>query len=412
MAGVGADVGAGVATVGGGVGASSRVVLALTMLSCGVSQGFGRFTWALLLPAVQRDVLGSYALAGLLGTANVGSYLVGAAVVSSLSGRLEPAHMIRLGMVGSASGLVVLASAPGFAVLLLGMLLTGFGGAFCWIPAPGLAGSVVEPERRGLAIGTVGSGIGSSIVIASLLTNAVHGVAGDDAWRPVWIIEAAVAVVAAGACWRWLRPASTGPAGSSASLGALKQVPGWLGVTLAYAAYGLAYVIFISYVVAALEEDAGFTPSHASNVFTLLGVALTFGGVLSGRVSDRIGRRAALIIAYVAMAACAVVVLSGAEPWAAASALVFGLTMSGIPTVIAAHFGDHLDPRAFAAAFGAVTVFFGLTQLTGPQLGGWLADQTGSFTVSFLLAAAAAALGAVACTTLPKVRKTKGSVLP
>jgi MFS family permease len=80
--------------------------------------------------------------------------------------------------------------------------------------------------------------------------------------------------------------------------------------------------------------------------------------------------------------------------------------MSGAPAVLAAHLADSLEPRRFAAAFGAVTLVFGLAQLVGPQLGGWIADGTGSFTPAFLVAAAAALGAAVASATLPGRRAT------
>jgi MFS family permease len=70
--------------------------------------------------------------------------------------------------------------------------------------------------------------------------------------------------------------------------------------------------------------------------------------------------------------------------------------------VLAAHLADWLDPRRFAAAFGAVTLVFGLAQLVGPQLGGWIADRTGSFSTAFLVAAAAALGAAFASATLPR----------
>ncbi|MCU1659644.1 MAG: putative arabinose efflux permease, family [Pseudonocardiales bacterium] len=62
----------------------------------------------------------------------------------------------------------------------------------------------------------------------------------------------------------------------------------------------------------------------------------------------------------VGLTAAIVLVQVGAEPWALISALVFGLAMSGPSAVPAAHLADPLEPRRFAAAFGAVTLVFGL----------------------------------------------------
>jgi MFS family permease len=105
---------------------------------------------------------------------------------------------------------------------------------------------------------------------------------------------------------------------------------------------------------------------------------------------------------YLGMTAATLLVPVGAEPWAVFSAIVFGLAMSGAPAVLAAHLADWLDPRRFAAAFGAVTLVFGLAQLVGPQLAGWIADRTGSLSPAFLVASAAALGAACASATLPR----------
>ncbi len=162
-----------------------------------------------------------------------------------------------------------------------------------------------------------------------------------------------------------------------------------------YAAYGLAYSIYTSYLVTALEADAGFSTGRAATTYTLVGLALVGGGVLLGPASDRWGRGRCLVGGYAAMAAAILLVPLGTLPLAAVSAVVFGLTMSGLPAVIAAHLSDVLTPREFAGAFGRCTLAFGVAQLCGPPLGGVLAETTGSFTLSFLVAGAVAALGAV-----------------
>ncbi|GAC1332921.1 MAG: YbfB/YjiJ family MFS transporter [Mycobacteriales bacterium] len=376
-------------------------MLLLSMLAVGVAQGFGRFSYALVLPALNRDVLHSYALAGLLATANVGAYLAGTALVSLAATRYDPAVLMRGGIAASAAGLVVLAAAPGIAVLAVGMVLTGLGGAFVWVPAPGLAGSVVAPARRGTAVGVAGAGIGVGVVFASQLAAVVHHVVGPQAWREVWAVEAGIALLVLVAVLRWLNPPATERAVGRVRVSALREVPGWVGLTLGYATYGLSMAIFMNYVVAALAGDSGFSLAHASTIFAVVGVVLVPAGVLLGRLSDRVGRRPTLVLGYLLMAGGALLVPVGAEPAAAIAAVVFALAMGGVPTVIAAHVGDHLSTQAFGAAFGTLTLFFGVAQVIGPQLGGALAERTGSFTLSFLVAAVVVALGAGSSLLVP-----------
>jgi MFS family permease len=377
-----------------------RVLLPVLVVAAAVAQGFGRFGYALLLPAVNADLVHSYAGAGLLGTLNLTAYLAGTLLVSLTAERLAPATSVRLGLLLTTAGLSVLAVAPSVLVLVAGMVLAGFGGAMIWVPAPGIAGSAVAVSRRGLAIGLAGSGVGVGVMASSGLTALVHAVAGPAAWRPVWGIEAGLSALVAAAAARWLHP-RVAPVSGPVRISTLRAVPGWIGSMLSYGGYGLAIAIYMTFLVAALEHDSGFAAVHASVVFALVGVCITAGGVLLGRLSDRVGRRAAMTGAYVGMTAAILLVPIGAEPWAALSALLFGLAMSGAPAVLAAHLADFLDPRRFAAAFGAVTLVFGAAQLVGPQLGGWIADRAGSFLTAFLVAAGAALGAAVASATLP-----------
>ena len=373
-----------------------RYLVLLVALASGVAQAFGRFSYALLLPAINSDLLGSYAVAGLVATANVAAYLLGTVAVSAISRAVAPADLIRVGLAVTSAGLLVLWQAGGAAALAVGLALTGIGGAFIWVPAPGLAGSVVRPSRRGAAIGVSGSGIGGGIVFASALAAALQSRAGDASWRAVYLVEAVLAVLVLLLCLLFLRPAAHRLDTAEVRTGALRRVPGWVGLVGGYAAYGLAYSIYTSYLVTALEDDAGFSHSHAAAVYTLVGGALVGGGVLLGPVSDRWGRGRTLVAGYLVMAAAILLVLVGTEPAASVSAVAFGLMMSGLPAVIAAHLSDHLTPREFAGAFGRCTLAFGVAQLCGPPLGGVLAEATGTFAVPFVVAAAVALLGATA----------------
>ena len=361
-------------------------MVTIVIVACAVAQGFGRFTFALLLPAVKRELLGSFGLAGFIGTMNVGAYLIGTAAVSIVSVRVAPAKVMTAGLALSSTGLLVLSVAHGPGVLVAGMVLTGLGGASIYLPSPGVLASVFAPERRGWAIGLAAIGIGGGIVVTSQLTNLVRWVTGDDsAWRPVWRIEGGVGLLTLVAAARWLRIAPVA-VGAPPRLSALRHVPRWWALTAGYVAYGLAYILVMSFVVAMLEQQAHFGHAHASATFALIGVAVLGGGLLLGRASDVWGRRRVLVVAYVTGGVASASVLVGREPWVAMSVFVFGLAFAGSVTIIGAYIGDHAPPHELGPAFAAVTLGFGIAQAIGPQLGGWLIDRYGSFDAVFWLA--------------------------
>ena len=127
-----------------------------------------------------------------------------------------------------------------------------------------------------------------------------------------------------------------------------------------------------------------------------MGWASLLCGVIWGTVSDRIGRRVALIIVYLLhTAAFALFALMPGPVGFTVSALLFGVSAWSIPAIMAAACGDVLGPRLAPAALGFITLFFGLGQAVAPGVAGALADAAGSFTPAYLIAAGVAFAGSL-----------------
>jgi MFS family permease len=389
---------------------SAVLVLVLVMAGACVAQAFGRFTYGVVLPAVRDDMLGSNRAAGLLGTVNVGAYLVGTIVVSAVSSRFALVTLIRIGLCLSTGGLLLASVAHNGWVLAAALVSTGLGGAAIWIPSPRVAAASLPPERRGLAAGLVGMGIGAGIVFAGRLSDAMRHGHGDESWRNVYRVEGLIGVVVLVAAFAFLRHAeqpSTGAAVARSGFGGfsvLRRIHGWLPLTAAYAAYGFMYLLVFAFLVTRLEDDAGFSADSASAMFSLVGVAAIFGGILLGPLSDRIGRRVTLVAAFVAFGASTLAILPGHQPWVAVGSVGVGLAFSGLPAVIAAYVVDATDATTYGPSYSAATLAFGVAQMAAPQVGGLVADWLGSFTVVFLTSAVIAAAGAVLSSRLPHAR--------
>jgi MFS family permease len=404
-------------------GWTALAVLVLVGAAACVAQAFGRFTYGVVLPAVRDDLLGgSNVAAGLLGTANVAAYLVGTMAVATISTRVSLLRLIQLGLVLSTTGLLMASVAGTGAVLGLALVVMGLGGAAIWIPSPGVASTALSPARRGLATGLVGAGLGSGIVFAGRLAEALRRGADDDEWwRQLYRIEGLIGVGVLVATALFLRravasrrdplePGTSAPRRATYGLGgfgALRRVHGWAALTAAYATYGFMYLLVVAFLVARLEDDAGFRPGEASAMFSLVGLAAVFGGVLLGPLSDRIGRRSTLVGAFLVFAVATLAILSGRQPWVLLGAIGIGLMFSGLPTVIAAYVVDATDAATYGPAYAAATLAFGVAQAVSPQIGGIIADVAGSFTPVFLLSAAFAVLGAACSSRLPAASRTR-----
>ncbi len=261
--------------------------MALAASAAAVGHGFGRLSYPFVLPAMVDGEVGSYARAGLLGMANLAAYLTGVLVVIARSGRVSLAGFLRVGLLGVTAGLACLALAPTYGGLLVGMVLVGGFNAAVWVPASALVSSATT-RHRGLASGALGVGYGLAVVAAGGLTRAVQSSLGPGTWRPVWGVLAGLSVVVLAAVALTLRPVPVPPRPAT-RLGrdALARLPGAGALVTTYACFALGYVVYASYLVAALEDDAGFPSGTAAAVYAVTGLTSVAGGLLIGRLSDR-----------------------------------------------------------------------------------------------------------------------------
>lgn len=382
-------------------GAAAVVLMALV---AALAQSFGRFTYGVLLPAVRDDLGLSNTVAGSLATVNMAAYLVGSLIVAAASSRFRLLSVMRVGMVIAIIGQALATISPGPVVLGLGLFAQGLGGALTWIPAPVITADAIAPERRGLAVGFLGAGMGLGVVFAGQLSGFVRSTMGDSSWRTVYFVQliigaALVAVVLLAIGHRQDRLSSrTGLGG----FGALRRVPGWVPLVSAFFVFGLLYLLVISFLTTRLEDDSGWTSGQASLAFTLVGVAMIFGGPLFIALSERIGARSTLAMSFGGWAVVTTLILPG---WLAPTlglSVAVGLLFASMPSVLTAYVVNNTGTDDYGPAFAAVTFSFGIAQMISPQLGGFIADAAGSFTPVFLLSASLAVVGMFASFGLPR----------
>ncbi len=73
-----------------------------------------------------------------------------------------------------------------------------------------------------------------------------------------------------------------------------------------------------------------------------------------------------------------------------------------VPVLMAAAVGDAVGGQLAPAAFGLITLIFGVAQTIGPFLAGKIKDTTGTFTYAFMLCTGLAIAGALFSLTLKR----------
>lgn len=381
--------------------ALAAATVATVMAAAAVAQGFGRFTFGVVLPDVREDLFdGSNALGGFVGTANTFAYLIGALAAGSLAARLSPVGSIRIGLTLSVSGLALAAFAPNPALLTVAMIAMGLGGAAIWIPSPGLTAAVMAPERRGLAAGLTGSGVGLGIVFSGQLNGWVHGRGGT--WRDVYTVHTVIGLITVAAVLALLRNrGGRSPAGGFGGFAVLSKVDGWRQLTGCYFIYGFGYLLVMAFLTARLQDDNGFSQARASAMYALAGATTIVGGVIIGRISDSVGRRRTLIVSFPLWALAVAVIMTGNNTAVIVGVVMIGLLFAGVPSTIAAYLVDRTDETTYGPSYAAATFAFGLAQVCSPQVGGLLADWQNSFTIVFVVSAISMCVGTAFAWALP-----------
>jgi MFS family permease len=381
--------------------------------------GLGRFALGMLLPAMGTALDLSYARMGLIGTGNFVGYMVAVAAAGYAAQRMGARTTIALGLCLVGITMVLVGRSEDFSQILILYILTGIGSGLSNVPLMGLVSHWFYKNARGKAAGIMLSGNGIAILCAGLYIPWVNNQFGVNGWRLGWISMGGavlgVAVLAATLLRNFPQDKNTTPAGqkepaehtASPSTPAPAGRPKWIMAHLGiiYALFGSTYVVYATFIVTALVDEYGFSEQAAGNFWATVGALSIFSGPLFGWFSDRSGRRKGLLLVY-SLFTIAYGLVGFRLPviWLYLSIALFGIAVWSVPTMMAAAVGDYLGPAKAARAFGFVTLFFGMGQIFGPALAGFLADATGTFRIAFVMCGGATMTGALLACFLPRPR--------
>lgn len=123
------------------------------------------------------------------------------------------------------------------------------------------------------------------------------------------------------------------------------------------------------------------------------------GAPLWGRLSDRIGRRPALLLSLAGSALAFLWMAAARDIWTLGAARLLGGIMAGNIAIAFAYVGDVTDPASRPRAMGLLGAAFGLGFIFGPAIGGLVAGTsptTADFARVALVAAGVTAAGLLA----------------
>jgi MFS family permease len=344
------------------------------------------------------------------------SQLVGGAsapFVGALVDRLGPRRLVLLG--GSILALGLLGSAYLHAlwqlIVLYGILMTI--GANCLglvVFVPMLSRRFVN--NRGMAISVVQSANGFARAVSAPVAQILISGIG---WRSAYLAQGAVMTVLvwplAALFSRDDAPARVSSSSSSSSVAtdrparrdwtlaeAIATPHFWLLFTV-YLCTGLGS-FFVSLHQLAFAVDVGFDKLYAASVLGMGALLSVAGTIVTGTLSDHIGRELSAVLAYavsIVGVICALFITGPDHAWLLwIHACFFGLTWGARGPAVTAKTADLFPGPNLGAILGVITVGTGIGSAVGAWGAGWIFDMSGSYRLAFVASIVSYLIGCAA----------------
>lgn len=377
------------------------------------SLGLGRFSLGMMLPAMGEELSLSYSQMGVIGTVNFCGYLGAVLLCGLLTAKFGPRLLICCALLLVCLSMVLVSFTDNYVLIVLLYFLTGVGSALANVPIMALVSSWFDGKSRGRAAGFCVMGNGMGILVSGKAVPFLNQF--PLGWRMSWIVLGGVVGCVAFFCYILLREKPIGSQekqdqsnSEKLSIENEKSMgkPGgsliFYHCGLLYFLFGFTYVIYVTFFVTTLVDERHLSELVAGQLWSWVGFLAIISGPLFGYVSDRWGRKMGLMIVF-SMQMASYFLFAADLPLFAVylSLCCFGIVAFSVPSIISALVADHAGPQRTAAVFGFVTFLFGIGQIAGPACAGFIAEYTGSFSNSYLLAAMLAGAAVVLSALLP-----------
>jgi DHA1 family inner membrane transport protein len=260
--------------------------LALYALTAGAfGIGVTEFVIMGLLPQVASDIGVSIATAGLLISGYALGVVVGAPVLTVLTGRL-PRKTVLIGlMLIFIIGNAICALASDYTILMAARVVTALAhGTFFGVGSV-VATKMVAPDKRASAIAVMFTGL----TVANILGVPFGTWLGQNyGWRATFWAVSLVGILALAVIALLLPKDAQAPEASDwrADLAAISRLPVVLGLLTTVLGYAGVFAVF-TYIAPLLTDIAHMPQTWVSPILLVFGGGLIAGNILGGRLADR-----------------------------------------------------------------------------------------------------------------------------
>lgn len=250
----------------------------------GFAIGTTEFVSMGLLNLIAEDFAISEDRAGHIITAYALGVVIGAPLITALTGFIPRRRLLLILMAAFTIGNVLSMFADNYALLVLARFIAGLPHGAYFGVAGLSAASMAPPGQRGRAIAFVSMGLSVATVAG---VPAAQALGQGFGWSAAYALVAALGLVTVTALW-FLMPHMTEmkPTDTRTELGALARSQVWLTLAIGTVGFGGMFAVY-TYISWTMTERAGLDPNWMWLVLMVYGIGSVCGTWFGGRLADR-----------------------------------------------------------------------------------------------------------------------------
>jgi len=345
------------------------------LLGITVTNGFARFAYGLMLPAMQAQLDWNYAQAGWLNTVNALGYILGAIATLFLVQRFTSVRLFMFGLITTSGILFLTGVFPNLEAQYALRFFAGTFGAVSFSTAGALASGLFKKNEKlnALSIAILfGTGGGLGIILSGAFIPMIIYKFGNSSWPLCWIIIGLFSITFTPlSIWSARQIEYSKPIKSSVTkLPFLKMLPELSG----YACFGFGYIIYLTFLSAWMTAQS-INAKMITAIWLMLGFFICMSPFIWRSIFAKFGNGVPLSMILTSISIGSLTpLLSPSFSILLFSAVIFGSSVFMAPGAITNFTRRNLPQEMWAYSISVFTVIFAISQTLGPYIAGLIGD--------------------------------------
>nr|WP_082319671.1 YbfB/YjiJ family MFS transporter [Candidatus Thioglobus autotrophicus] len=350
-----------------------------------IGVGVARFAYTSLLPSMLDDKTLSLTFSGVLASTNYVGYLLGALFAVFIKDIDTKVKYFRLGLVLCVVSTAMMGVATQDMWLIVSRIIAGFGGAMALVVGAAIVMVKLNFEDKTKAMGIYFSGIAIALAVSDIIARLVLTI---DTWQASWLMLALSAALVLPYPWYILSSHQKIRTNTTTHTLNKKLFSSFVIILiLAYFTEGVGMVVQGTFLPTIIQSLPGLE-SFAGSTWLLVGLAGIPSSIIWMRLAHQHGSVNIIIIAMsIQIVGILIPTLSHNLYLNLLSGILYGGTFVGLVALFM-HLGGKIAGENPVMLMGALTVAYGIGQVSAPLYAVTLTEQSGNYNHALYVTAA------------------------